>query len=910
MNNLKKEPFDRTNAILAVVVLIISSIVYALTVQRSFSFWDCGEFIACAYILGIPHPPGTPLFVILGRLFSLIPLAEDISYRINYISVISSAVTAMFSYLLTVRLVKYFFGNDEANPMKRYIAYIGGLAGAFFVAFGQTNWANSVEAEVYGMALAMSVMIVWLTLKYFDSRGTLSGTKIIILVIYLALLGVGIHMTVFLVVPTCAVFFILKKDAAPRDWLMICLFIIVELALIIVFSNGRGGSPIFYMFTALAGLSLLILLRHKINWAVLIGIGSASSLMLAFSKYLIVTPVAVVVLLVLGILSNKYNWRFEWKTGLTLVVVAFLGISVHAYVPIRSAHNPRIDENNPSRDWRTFVNFLDRKQYGQISMVERMFERRGLWSNQFGRHPHMGFWSFFEEQYSAGRWQFIIPFFALGIIGLLTAIKKRLEIGLPFFTLFLICSVGLVLYMNFADGTQYSFETGDAYLEVRNRDYFFTPAFVFFGIAMGLGVAAVMQYLGDRLKKAGESKQRLVVLASSVLVLLPVVSLAHNYHINDRSKNMLPYDYAADMLDTCEPDAILFTSGDNDTFPLWCIQEVYDYRKDVVVVNLSLLNTDWYTEQMKNRYGVPISLEDDQILWHPWEVRPGLWSNRPKKPFVDRPRNRRTYLTPSQFGGRLVKVQDMMTDEIVIENKFKRPIYFSMPPYEESPLRLRERCAAVGMLYRLDREPDSFLVDTEESLDLYMNRYRLSGMSNSEIYRDESATGVYMGYGMMAVRLFDELIRQGRVEEAMALGNRIVEKYPEYWQMRVVMVDQFEKQGDTAAALSQFWSLHDTLAAFLASNEENVYYMQDLGLTKAELGRRTGDQAMIEDGVRLLYKSFEVFPNSPYGFRKLVTVLGRVGRYQEIADVVRKFAEYKRNLQDPYLQALLGTGGR
>ncbi|UCG60479.1 MAG: DUF2723 domain-containing protein [Candidatus Zixiibacteriota bacterium] len=910
MYNLKKEPFDRTNALLAVVVLLISFVVYALTVQRTFSFWDCGEFIACAYIMGIPHPPGTPLFVILGRIFSLVPFVEDISYRINYISVVSSAFTAMFSYLLTVRIIKYFFDKGDANQFNRFIAYIGGLTGAFFVAFGQTNWANSVEAEVYGMALAMSVMIVWLTMKYFESRGTISGTKIMILIIYMALLGVGIHMTVFMVVPTCAIFFILKRDATPRDWLIVCAFIIVELALIIVFSNGRGGSTMFYMFTAVAGLSLLILLRNKINWAVLIGIGSASSIMLAFSKYMIVTPVALVALILLGILSNKYKWNFQWKTGLALVVVAFLGMSVHAYVPIRSAHNPRIDENNPSRDWRTFVNFLDRKQYGQISMFERMFERRGLWSNQFGRHPHMGFWSFFEEQYSSGSWQFILPFFALGIIGLLTAIKKRIEIGMPFFTLFLICSVGLVLYMNFADGTQYNFETGDAYLEVRNRDYFFTPAFVFFGIAMGMGVAGVMQFLRDRAGASGTSTLKATVLASSVLVLLPLVSLAHNYHANDRSKNTLPYDYAADMLDTCEPNAILFTSGDNDTFPLWCIQEVYDYRKDIVVVNLSLLNTDWYIDQMKNRYGVPISLDQEQILWYPWEARPGLWASRPKKPFIDRPRNRRVYLTPTQHEGRLVKVQDMMTDEIVLENKFRRPIYFSMPPYEQSPLRLRDRTSSVGLLFRLDRDPDTSRIDITRGLGLYMNKYRLSGMANSDISRDESATGVYMGYGMMAVRLFEGLVSQNRVDEALELGDSIVQKYPEYWQMRVVMAEQYDKRGDTTKALETFQSLHDSLAAFLAANEGNIYYMQDLGLTKAELGRRTGDQAMIDEGVRLLYRAFWLHPNSPYGFRKLVTVLGRLGRYQEIGEVVQEFATYKRNLQDPYLQTLLGAAGR
>ena len=161
-----KEKFDRTNALMAGVVFVISFIVYAITVQRSFSFWDCGEFIASAYTLGIPHPPGTPLFVLLGRIFSVIPFVEDISYRINYISVISSAVTAMFSYLLTVKIVRYFFPPEaRQDKLNRFITYIGGIAGGLFVAFSRTNWANSVEAEVYGLALALSVGIVWLTMR-------------------------------------------------------------------------------------------------------------------------------------------------------------------------------------------------------------------------------------------------------------------------------------------------------------------------------------------------------------------------------------------------------------------------------------------------------------------------------------------------------------------------------------------------------------------------------------------------------------------------------------------------------------------------------------------------------------------------------------------------------------------------
>jgi hypothetical protein len=222
--NIFKKDFDKTNASIAFGLFLVSFIVYALTVQRSFSFWDCGEFIATSYILGIPHPPGTPLYILLGRIMSIIPFVEDISYRINYLSVITSAFTAMISYLITVKIVSYFFKKGNDNSYGKLISYIGGIAGGLFVAFGRTNWANSVEAEVYGLALALSVLIIYLTIYFFENRNTLNAKRIMILIFYLGLLGIGAHMTVFLVMPICAVFLILKDDATyfQTDWVLNC----------------------------------------------------------------------------------------------------------------------------------------------------------------------------------------------------------------------------------------------------------------------------------------------------------------------------------------------------------------------------------------------------------------------------------------------------------------------------------------------------------------------------------------------------------------------------------------------------------------------------------------------------------------------------------------------------------------
>ncbi len=899
----QKQTFEKQNRLLAGAVFAITFIVYALTVQRSFSFWDCGEFIACAVTMGIPHPPGTPLLIMLSRIFSMIPFVEDVSHRINYLSVISSSFTAMFSYLIAVRIAGTFSGVEKYSGVNRLIAYAGGFAAGLFVAFSATNWANSVEAEAYGLALALSTGIFWLTLRYHEHRGEPGSGRMMVLAMFLAVLGIGVHMTVFLVVPVCAIFFILKKEAEAKDYFMICAFAAIELMMVIVLSNDRGGPGVFKFISVVLGIALFMMLRDKIRWGILIAIAATSSLMISFSLYFWALPAGVAAILGLAFAGPKFGWKVQWKTALAILLVGFLGFSVHFMVPIRSTHNPRIDENNPSRDWRTFVNFLDRKQYGQVSMTDRMFKRRGSWSNQFGRHPHMGFWSYFEEQYSSSRGWGFLPFFALGLLGVIVAIRKRLEIGLPFFTLFLVGSVGLILYMNFADGTLYDAARHDAYLEVRNRDYFFTPAFVLFGIAMGLGVSALMNIIKQ--KTSGMSAQRPVLYLSGLLALLPGVTLASNYYDCDRSENFLPLVYARNILDTCEPNALLFTAGDNDTFPLWCLQEAYGYRTDVRVMCLSLLNTDWYVSQMKNRYDVPISLTDEQILWHPYEM-PGVgMTNRPKQPFADRPRGRMTYLHP-QFSG--VQTQDLMVDEIVIENKWKDPIYFSAPPYAQSPLKLRDHALNDGQLYRLESQPVSS-VDLENSYDLFMNVYSFEGMGDANTFRDDNATGVFAGLGMSTLRTIDELLRSGDRERAVALMERLMTDFPEFWQAYVSMADLYQQEGDTVAALNTYQRLHDVMAEYVVVSPRNQNYVQDLGLAKWEIGRFTDDQAMVEEGIRLLREGFDINRNSGLAYRKLYTTLGTEGRHSELLEVTRQFATYRRNLSDPLVQAVLGIGG-
>ncbi|MCH9031341.1 MAG: hypothetical protein IIB00_03675 [candidate division Zixibacteria bacterium] len=628
---------------------------------------------------------------------------------------------------------------------------------------------------------------------------------------------------------------------------------------------------------------------------------------------------------------------------------------MNGFIPVRSSVNPRIDENNPSKgmttlanfDMTTFVNFLERKQYGSMSMTERMFKRRGFFENQFGRHHNMGFWSYFEEQYSPGRVVFI-PFFLLGALGVYFTMRKRLDVGYPFLVLLLVSSVGLILYMNFADGMKYDVATGDAYLEVRNRDYFFTSAFVFFGLAIGLGVSALMELIRTSVSKESQAG---AVKSSMAFGLLALVPFQSNYFVSDRSGNYIPYDYAHNILESCPENAILFTSGDNDTFPLWCVQEVHRLRRDVRVVNLSLLNTDWYVAQMKNRFGVPMDLSDSQIVIEFYKSG-GRTIARPPLAFNDRARRRQAYLVAQPFDGGVLRVQDMMVDEIVLASKFITPVAFTSEPYAESPLGLRKLKETHGVVHELKRSPLKRQIDVDHSYDLFMNKFQFRGLNQTSIWRDDNSTGVMISVGFGGLKVFNEYVgliliarqinsmeslkstpgwddnMQAKLdtlnqdmndhnpadtaifgERAMNITDRMIDAYPEFWMSYIVAAEYLRKEGDSATAMDYLFKGEKTLQDFLDSSPENVNYRQDLGLLKHEIVRVIGDaddQNREEAALEMIWDGFKSNPNSGMAYQKLLQYLYERRRNAELVEATRMHAKYKVNLSNANVKQILG----
>jgi hypothetical protein len=700
---LSTDKIDKVNLGLGIFVYLFTFIVYLMTVQRTLSFWDCGEFIACSAILGIPHPPGAPLWVLIGRIFSMLPTASDIGFRINLISVLTSAGSAMFAYFVIVKFVRDWLG-ETITEVQKYGAYAAGLFGSLLMAFAYSNWNSAIEAEVYGSAMLLMMIIIWATLCWAERRDQPGANKWIVLVVYLSILSTLIHPTTYLVMPFIYLMIVMISEELRRDW-RIWVTGIVLLLNVISLPWFIYGSAIWFVITAVSYLG-------KRNPA--------------------------------------------WVLPLLLMSATAVAWSCQGYVMLRSSQKPAVNENAPD-NWGKFMDYLQRKQYGQGSMITRMFTRRGALENQFGRHEHMGFWGYFENQYGIKKTAFTFTLFPLGLWGLWGLWIRRKEKGIPLFLMVLAATVGMVLYMNFADGTMAGkFQNDEAYLEVRDRDYFWQPGFMLFAIAMGLGFAALWDTLHRLAASKGAPK---AVYGMLVFLLTPLIALKANYYENDRSNNYIAWDYAYNLLMSADKDAVVFTNGDNDTFPLWALQNAYGVRKDVRVANLSLINTDWYIKQLKNEMGVPISYTDGQIE----SLRPYRTSD-----------------------GKIARVQDAMIDNIIETNRWNVPIHFATTVSDDNRLYkgkpIDDHLEMNGMMYRVKKDSGKEMIDIDGTIGLYQNTFRFRGVADSAVFKDENSARLTNNYSAGFLYASEALRKKGDYNRAIQLATQSLGVVPGQWQ--------------------------------------------------------------------------------------------------------------------------------
>src|SRR3954471_22276838 len=535
-------------ALAAVVVFTI----YLASLAPTTAFWDTSEYIAAAKVLGIPHPPGNPLFVILAHTFGLLPLATSYAVRINLFAAATSAASAGLWFLVADRWLRGIVPHRIAR-------YGSAFAGVLVGATSWTVWNQStVNEKVYTVSLLSIALVMWLVLRWGDDEPGTHRDRWLVLIAYVLALTSTNHMMGVLALPALAVY-VLWTDwrTVLRPWAIVTFYtlLLAVSGVWITMVTDRSMTDIFATGNLLIVLTLLVL-----AWAL------------------------------------WQNWRDPLiYLGIAAVVV---GISLNYFwLPTCAAQFPPINEGEPVT-FQALQDVLNRVQYGKPALTQRQATFPAQIAN---------FWQYFSWQF-ARDWGGVAGiatglFTALGLSGLWSLWKHDRRAGIACIALLGTLTVGLVFYMNFKYG--YSQYPGEPSLprEVRERDYFFLASFAVFGAFVALGFGALMRFIAEFLRDAGSTTSRWAF--ASLVLVLAVIPLFGNRITASRAHETTPRDFAHDILESVEPYGILITAGDNDTFPLWYAQEVEGIRKDVTLANLSLMNTRWHLRHLRRRQPPP-----------------------------------------------------------------------------------------------------------------------------------------------------------------------------------------------------------------------------------------------------------------------------------------------------------------
>ncbi len=569
-------------AALAVAVLVLT--IFVLTLAPTVTFWDAGEFIAATKTLGIPHPPGTPLFIMIAHVWAMLVPVGEYAYRTNLLSAVLSAAAAGFFFLVTHETTRQFAAGLDPRTA-RLLSLGGAAAAATLGAFTFTNWQNSVETEVYTVATFTIAAMSWLAHIWRRERGTDRAPRVLLLIVFLAGISIGNHLLALLAGPALVMFMAATLRHAPA-------------------ADPAQQRAEWSQVAVVAGV-----------WALLIGLGLGST-----------------GLILLGGLCFGAAAAYAFLGGaggfavLTLFI-ACVGVTPYLYLYIRSAQNPPINEAAPAT-FDALLAVIRRAQYPPRTPLDdptvphgpdNPGRTLGLLAIQFWDYVVYMTWQWAK---SVGIWvQTAVTLLFLGL-GLRGSYAQR-RIDRPawwlLFMLFAVTGLGLVVYMNFRPGFGRWFDlypqAGNH--EVRERDYFFVVSFIVWGLWAGMGVGLLA---GALLRRAGALRR--LAPAAFMLAAVPLIlnwSAASRRHGPDAT---LAADFAYDLLNTAPPYGILFTYGDNDTFPLWWAQEVEGIRQDVTVVCLALANTDWYMRQLRD---APMRPVDPAAL-------PQIWRGAVKPP--------------------------------------------------------------------------------------------------------------------------------------------------------------------------------------------------------------------------------------------------------------------------------------
>ena len=743
---------------IAAALFVLAEVIYLMTMAPTLSFWDCGEFIATAYTLGVPHPPGAPFFLLIGRLFSMVPFFEDIGARVNFLSTLSASATVTLTYLVIVRLIGMYRKTEPGSwdTLEKLSAYGGAAVGALSLAFSDSFWFNAVETEVYAPSLFFTALAVWFIVRWYDEEHEEGSERWLMAAMYVIGLSIGVHLlsllTIFAVI---MVYYYKKYEVTPLSFLMMMLA--GSAAFLLVYIGIIKGLPVLMQYASWSGMVFLL---------------------------------GGIIYVVYYAHTRRLRLLHTISMSLFLLIV---GYTSYALIYVRANASPPINENNPSTG-EAFFSYLNREQYGDFPLWPRrwsvdplhqyFYQQYGSDTDYFLRyqvsHMYLRYlgWQFIgRESESEGAgvdWSQLwgLPFL-VGIFGAVSHIRREWKMGSVVTALFILTGAALVVYLNQTEP------------QPRERDYSYTGSFFAFAVWIGIGAESLLSRIRKGISEAAIRQALTIAALGGLLLLVNGRMLFANYHTHDRSGNYVPWDWAWNILQSCEKDAILFTNGDNDTFPLWYLQEVEGIRTDVRVVNLSLANTGWYLEQLKNTSPngakkIVFSLSDEElreisyVAIQPVEV--DLPAGQRKEELVkeykaaglDVPETLvdtlRWQIMPSvTFRGQgFLRPQDVAVYEILMNNFTTRPICFAVTVGRDNLLGIDEYLRLDGLVYKVvpaKNTEDGNFVGASQLWTNLCSVFRYRNLNNPAVYIEETSRRLSGNYKPLFASLAVELAK-------------------------------------------------------------------------------------------------------------------------------------------------------
>ena len=849
--------YKKVNNLTGWLVFLISTTVFVLTVEQTASFWDPGEFIAVSYKLQVPHPPGAPFFLLIYRMFGFLAFGDGlaVAYWMNVGSAVFSGFTVLFLFwTITLFGRKLFKIQKGAETKGQIITLMGaGVVGSLIYTFTDSFWFSAVEAEVYAMSSFFTAIVIWAFLKWDVIEDQREENRWMIFIAYLVGLSIGVHLLNLVTLPALALVVYFKKYQNPNLKGGIIAIILGGVALIIInniiipgLPSLAGSMEIFFVnsiglpfgsgiivFSALFLGSLIYGILYSIKKGkvilntvlvslvfILIGYGSYALIVIRANQDPVINENAPkdIISYVSYLKREQYGYRplihgqyfdaelVDQKEGAPIYmkgkdryeIVDYS--TVNEYDPERTTILPRIysTQDRHKQIYQSKLGlregqkptFSDNLYFMITHQLGHMYYRYFMWNfsgreSDFSDAPWMGISDFFSDIYpdyikenKAHNNYLMLPLI-LGLIGLVFQAKKDNKSFFISAMLFLMMGVVLVLYLNSPP------------VEPRERDYIYVGSFYAFAIWIGLGVMALAYYI-ERL-----NKNLVVAGIIATLATVPVAFLMANQNWDDHNRQgrFFSVDSARNFLASCAPNAILFTGGDNDTFPLWYVQEVEGFRTDVRVVVLSYFDTDWYVEQMarpvNESAALPFSLDPKNYKKGTNDVlyvmeREGLQAisaseylkllnNGSELLKLAASGSKNTYnMVPSRnlildvdlenvYNQGLIpeSMEDLMTEQInlrikgnyltkgnlmlidlITSNNWERPIYFNNTSLATISLDIEDYVVMEGLTYRLlpVRKPQGMrteLVNTDLAYTNMMEKFAFRGMDNPDNYFDD-----------------------------------------------------------------------------------------------------------------------------------------------------------------------------